>query len=54
MISNLAKCGHELTNDETEADVLIVNTCAFIGSAREESVQTLFDLAKYKNEGNCK
>ncbi len=54
MISNLAKCGHELTNIEAEADVLIVNTCAFIGSAREESVETLFELAKYKNEGNCK
>ncbi|MFI3166973.1 MAG: 30S ribosomal protein S12 methylthiotransferase RimO [Bacillota bacterium] len=54
MISNLAKGGHELTNEESEADVLIVNTCAFIGSAREESVQTLFELAKYKNEGNCK
>jgi ribosomal protein S12 methylthiotransferase len=46
--------GHTLTSDPSEADVLIVNTCAFIDKAKEESVNTILELAEYKKTGNCK
>lgn len=46
--------GHTLTPNPAEADVLVVNTCAFIDSAKEESVNTILELAEYKKHGNCK
>jgi ribosomal protein S12 methylthiotransferase len=46
--------GHTLTTDPSEADVLIVNTCAFIDKAKEESVNTILELAEFKKTGNCK
>ena len=46
--------GHTLTADPSEADVLIVNTCAFIDKAKEESVNTILELAGFKKTGNCK
>jgi ribosomal protein S12 methylthiotransferase len=46
--------GHTLTADPSEADVLIVNTCAFIDKAKEESVNTILELAEYNKTGNCK
>ena len=46
--------GHTLTADPSEADVLIVNTCAFIDKAKEESVNTILELAEFKKTGNCK
>ena len=45
---------YELTDDEQEAEVLIVNTCCFIGDAKEESIQTLIDLGRLKSEGCAK
>ena len=43
---------HELTQDAGDAEVLIVNTCAFIDSAKEESVNTILELAEFKKNGN--
>ena len=43
-----------LTEDETEADVIVVNTCAFILDAKEESIETILELAEMKKEGRCK
>jgi ribosomal protein S12 methylthiotransferase len=46
--------GHTLTSNPADADVLVVNTCAFIDSAKEESVNTILELAEFKKSGNCK
>lgn len=54
MLGILQKNGVELTNDPAEADVLIVNTCAFIESAKEESITTVLNMADYKNSGRCR
>lgn len=53
MITNLRKSGYALTDDASEADVIVVNTCCFIGDAKEESINTLLELAAYKEE-RCK
>lgn len=53
MITNLRKSGYTLTDDASEADVIVVNTCCFIGDAKEESINTLLELAEYK-EDRCK
>ena len=45
--------GHELTQDAGDADVLIVNTCAFIDSAKQESIDTILEMARHKTDGNC-
>lgn len=45
---------YQVTNDESQADILIVNTCGFIESAKEESINTILELAEYKKTGNCK
>ncbi len=46
--------GHTLTPDPSDAEVLVVNTCAFIDSAKEESVNTILELAEFKKSGSCK
>ena len=46
--------GHELTQDASSADVLIVNTCAFIDSAKQESIDTILEMARHKTDGSCK
>lgn len=46
--------GIEITNDETEADIIIVNTCCFINDAKEESVNTILEMAEYKKTGPLK
>lgn len=43
-----------VTNNPAEADLIIVNTCGFIESAKEESINTVLQMAEYKNEGSCK
>ena len=43
-----------ITNNPEEADIIIVNTCGFIESAKEESINTVLQMAEYKNEGHCK
>ena len=46
--------GVSFTDDETEADAILINTCCFIGDAKEESVNTILDMARYKEEGKCR
>lgn len=46
--------GVSLTDDETEADAILINTCCFIGDAKEESVNTILEMARYKEEGKCR
>lgn len=54
MLGMLADAGMEFTDDETQAEVIVVNTCCFIGDAKEESIQTLIQMGVQKEEGNCK
>ncbi len=54
MLGLLSDRGYGFTDDEEEADVIIVNTCCFIGDAKEESVNTILQLAEYKKEGSAK
>lgn len=54
MLGMLKEDGLTITNDETEADVIVVNTCCFIHDAKEESVNTILEMAEYKKSGNCK
>lgn len=54
MITALRRDGFEIIDEETEADIIVVNTCCFIGDAKEESINTLLEMAQYKEEGHCK
>ena len=51
MLGMLAQRGHSFTDDEAEAEAVVVNTCCFIGDAKEESVNTLLQMAELKKEG---
>ena len=53
MLGRLAQDGFAIVNDEQEADIIIVNTCAFIEEAREEAINTILEMAEYKKQ-NCK
>ncbi len=46
--------GYTFTDDETEADIIIVNTCCFINDAKDESVQTILEMTEYKRSGSCR
>ena len=54
MLGLLAKKGYDFTDNETEADVIVVNTCCFIGDAKEESVNTLLEMSEYRKSGRCR
>lgn len=54
MIGMLTNAKYELTDDETEADIIIINSCCFISDAKEESINTILEMAEYKKSGNCK
>lgn len=54
MIGILTEKGYEITENIEEAEVIIVNTCAFIDSAKAESIETILDAASYKETGACK
>ncbi len=54
MLALIHKAGYEITVEETEADVIIVNTCAFIQSAKEEAIETILDLAWLKEHHSLK
>ena len=54
MLGILQEGGIELTTDPGEADILVVNTCAFIESAKEESITTVLNMAEYKKSGRCR
>lgn len=54
MLGLLHRDGHEVTANQSEAEIIVVNTCAFIESARQESVDTILEMAQQKIEGKCK
>lgn len=54
MLGLLASRGYEMTDDETEADIIVVNTCCFIHDAKEESIQNILEMAEYKKEGKAR
>ena len=54
MLGIMREHGIEITNEPAEADILIVNTCAFIQSAKEESITTVLGMADYKEIGRCR
>lgn len=54
MMGMLARQGYELTTESESADVLVINTCGFIDSARQESVNTILEMAQLKQTGNLK
>ena len=54
MLGLAREAGHELTQDAAAADVLVVNTCAFIDSAKQESVDTILEMAGHKKDGACR
>src|SRR6188472_1267526 len=53
MLGIARDAGHELTNDAGSADVLVVNTCAFIDKAKQESIDAILEMAQLKKDGNC-
>jgi len=54
MLGILAGAGHAITNDPAKAEILIVNTCGFIESAKQESIDAILEMAQYKSGGRCK
>ena len=54
MLGLLASHGYSITDDETAADVIVINTCCFIHDAKEESIQTILEMAEYRKSGSCK
>ena len=54
MLGLAQQAGHELTQDAAAADVLVVNTCAFIDSAKQESIDTILEMARHKTDGACR
>ena len=54
MLGLLEKEGHTFTDDETEAEAIIINTCCFINDAKEESINTILEMAEHRKSGACK
>jgi ribosomal protein S12 methylthiotransferase len=54
MMGQLAERGHELTNEPGDAEVLVVNTCSFIDPAKQESIDTILEMAEYKKSGRAR
>ncbi|NMB45564.1 MAG: 30S ribosomal protein S12 methylthiotransferase RimO [Firmicutes bacterium] len=54
MLGDLQRAGYEMTNSAGEADVIVVNTCGFIGPAKEESINTILEMANYKQTHRCR
>lgn len=54
MMGHLLRDGYKFTDDEYEAEVIVINSCCFIQDAKEESIQTIIDMARMKDEGKCK
>jgi len=53
MMGQLVARGHELTQHPSDADVLVVNTCSFIDPAKQESVDTILEMAEFKKSGRA-
>lgn len=54
MLGMLSKAGHDITNEEQEADIVVVNTCAFIHDAKDESVENILEMCELKKQGLLK
>ena len=54
MLGMLRQKGYSFTDDENDADIVVVNTCCFIGDAKEESINTLLEMAELKKSGQIK
>src|SRR5438128_6972225 len=54
MLGLAQQAGHRLTRDADDADVLVVNTCAFIDKAKQESIDTILEMAEHKKTGACR
>ena len=54
MLGIARDAGHEVTSDVSAADVLVVNTCAFIDSAKQESIDAILEMAQQKRDGGCR
>jgi len=54
MLGHLPIDRYEIITDESQADIIVVNTCSFINDAKEESIDTILEVADHKNTGNCK
>src|SRR5262249_29992533 len=54
MMGQLVERGHELTHDPSNAEVLVVNTCSFIDPAKQESVDTILEMAEFKKTGQAR
>jgi len=54
MLTDLNKNGFVFISDEKKAEVIVINTCCFIDPAKEESIEAILEMAKYKTDGDCK
>ncbi len=54
MMGQLAEAGYEITNNADEADTVVVNTCGFIESAKQESIDAILEATRWKSDGSCK
>ncbi|MHB1315222.1 MAG: 30S ribosomal protein S12 methylthiotransferase RimO [Christensenellales bacterium] len=54
MITQLSNAGYEITSDASRAEIIIINTCGFITSAKEEAISTILEMSKYKTAGKCR
>ncbi len=54
MLGLAREAGHEITSDAASADVVVVNTCAFIDAAKEESVDAILEMARLKSDGSVR
>ena len=54
LLGQLRGAGIEAVNDPAQAEMIVVNTCGFIQPAKEESIETIFEMARYKEAGSCK
>src|SRR4051812_25125304 len=53
MLGTLVRKGYHLVQEAAEAEVIVINTCAFIGPAKQESVDNILELAEHKKTGKC-
>lgn len=53
MLGLLTSNGYQITDDETDADIIVINTCCFIHDAKEESIQNILEMSEYRSEGKC-
>src|SRR5438552_15998361 len=54
MMGHLAARGHQLTHEPRDADVIVVNTCSFIDPAKQESIDTILEMAEFKKTGKAR